>query len=56
MGICALYWGRGERKAVNLESSISVRESIVADFHYKFEDTGGVIDDTAAVNINRVFM
>lgn len=56
MGICALYRGRGESKAVNLGSSISVRESIVADFHCKFEDTGGDIDNTAAVNINRVFM
>lgn len=57
MGICALCWARGEREeAVNLERSISVRGSIVADFHYKSEDSGGVIDNAGAVNISRVFM
>lgn len=57
MGMCALSWARGERKeAVNLGRSISAGGSIVADFHYKFGDSGGVIDKAGAVNINRVFM
>lgn len=51
LGICALCWGKvGRKEAVTIYQCLRINSCC-----FPLEDSGGVTDKAAAVNINRVF-